>query len=180
MVCTQQLTVENYWKSIYKGWGSRTGRGRSSRFFTSGGQSIGASASASVLSMKIQVLFPLGLTGLISLLSKWLSRVFSNTTVQKHQFSALSLPYGSVLTSIHDYWKNRSFTIQTLVSKVTSLVLNMLSRFVLAFLPGNKCLLFHGWNHHLEPKKIKSATASTFSSSICHEVMRQNAMILIF
>ena len=56
-----------------------------SRFFTSGGQSIGASASASVLPVSIQGLFPLGLTGLISLQSKGLSRVFSNTTVQKHQ-----------------------------------------------------------------------------------------------
>ena len=51
-----------------------------------GGQSIGASASASVLPMNIQDWFPLGLTGLISLLSKGLSRVFSDTTVQKHQF----------------------------------------------------------------------------------------------
>ena len=50
--------------------------------------------------------FPLGLTGLI-LLSKGLSRVFSNTTVQKHQFLALSLLYGPALTSIHDYWKNK-------------------------------------------------------------------------
>ena len=55
--------------------------------FTSGGQSIGASASASVLPMNIQVWIPLGLTGFISLLSKGLSRVFSSTTVQKHQFS---------------------------------------------------------------------------------------------
>ena len=51
-----------------------------SQFFTTGGQSIGASASASVLSMNIQDWFPLWLTGLISLLSKGLSRVFSNTT----------------------------------------------------------------------------------------------------
>ena len=57
-----------------------------SQFFTSGGQSIGYSASASVLPMNIQDWLPLGLTGLISLLSKVLSRVFSNTTVQKHQF----------------------------------------------------------------------------------------------
>ena len=54
-----------------------------SQFFPSGGQSIGASASASVLPVDIQDWFPLGLTGLISLLSKRLSRVFSNTTVQK-------------------------------------------------------------------------------------------------
>ena len=63
-----------------------------SQFFTSGGQSIGTSASASVLPMNIQDRFPLGWTGLISLQSKGLSRVFSNNTVQKHQFQ-LSHPY---------------------------------------------------------------------------------------
>ena len=57
-----------------------------SRLFTSGGQSIAASASASNLPMNIQGWFPLGLTGLVSLLSKGLSRVFSSYTVQKHQF----------------------------------------------------------------------------------------------
>ena len=56
------------------------------QFFTSGGQSIGVSASASVLPMNIQDWFPLGLTGWIFLQSKGLSRVFSNTAVQKHQF----------------------------------------------------------------------------------------------
>ena len=55
-------------------------------FFASGGQSIGVSASASILPMNIQDWFPLGWTGCISLQSKGLSRVFSNTTVQKHQF----------------------------------------------------------------------------------------------
>jgi len=57
-----------------------------SQFFPSGGQSIGASALASVFPMNIQDWFPLGLTGWISLQSKGLLRVFSNTTVQKHQF----------------------------------------------------------------------------------------------
>ena len=57
-----------------------------SQFFAQGGQSIGVSTSASVLPMNIQDWVPLGWTGLISLLSKGLSRVFSNTTVQKHQF----------------------------------------------------------------------------------------------
>ena len=57
-----------------------------SQFFASGGQSIGVSASASVLPMDIQDWFPLGWTGWIFLQSKGLSRVFSNTTVQKHQF----------------------------------------------------------------------------------------------
>ena len=56
-----------------------------SQFFALGGQSIGVSASASVLSMNIQDWFPLGLTGWISLQSEGLSRVFSNTTMQKHQ-----------------------------------------------------------------------------------------------
>ena len=62
-----------------------------SQFFASGGQSIGVSASASVLLMNIQDWFPLELTGLISLQSKGLSRVFSNTTVQKHQFFGFQL-----------------------------------------------------------------------------------------
>ena len=62
-----------------------------SQFFTSGGQSIRASASASVLPVNIQDWFPLRLTGSISLQSKGLSRVFSNTTVQKHQFFGTQL-----------------------------------------------------------------------------------------
>ena len=59
--------------------------------------------------MNIQDLFPLELTGLISLQSKGLSRVFSSTTVQSINSSVLSLLYGPTLTSIHDYWKNHSF-----------------------------------------------------------------------
>ena len=62
-----------------------------SQFFTSGGQSIGVSASASILSMNIQDWFPLGGTGLISLQPKGLSRVFSNATVQKHQSFGIQL-----------------------------------------------------------------------------------------
>ena len=64
-----------------------------SQFFASGGQSIGDLASASVLSMNIQDRFPLGWTGWISLQSKGLSRVFSNTTVQKHQFFSAQLSF---------------------------------------------------------------------------------------
>ena len=79
-----------------------------SQFFTSGSQSIGVSASTSVLPMNIQDWFPLGLTVWISLQSKGLSRVFSNTMVQKHQFFGSQL-YSSILTSIHDHWKNHSF-----------------------------------------------------------------------
>ena len=70
--------------------------------------SSGIGASALVLPMNIQGWFPLGLTGLISLQSKRLSRVFSNTTAQKYP-SALSLLYSLILTSVHDYWKNQSF-----------------------------------------------------------------------
>ena len=80
-----------------------------SQFFTAGGQSIGVSASTSVLPMNIQDWFPLGWTGWISLLSKGLSRVFSNTTVQSINSLVLSFLYSPTLTSIHDYWKNHSF-----------------------------------------------------------------------
>ena len=80
-----------------------------SQFFTSGGQSIGASASASILPMNIQGWFPLGLTGLISLQFRGLSRVFSSTTTRKHQFFNAQPFYSPTVTSIHGYWKNHSF-----------------------------------------------------------------------
>ena len=80
-----------------------------SQFFASGGQSIGVSASTSVLPMNIQDWFPLGWTGWIPLQSKGLSRVFSNTTVQGINSSALSFLYSPTLPSIHDHWKNHSF-----------------------------------------------------------------------
>ena len=75
-----------------------------SQFFASGGQSIGVCASASAL-MNTQDWSPSGWTGWISFQSKGLSRVFSNTTVQKHQLFGTHCP---TLTSIHDYWKNHS------------------------------------------------------------------------
>jgi len=106
-------------------------------FFSPGGQSTGASASASGLSMNIQGWFPVGLTHLISLLSKWLLRVFSSNTVWKQ----LSLLYGPTLTSVHDCQKNHSFDYMTFVGKVISLPLNMLSGFVIAFLPRSNHLL---------------------------------------
>ena len=80
------------------------------QFFTSGDQRIEFSASASVLPVNMQDWFLLEWTGWICLQSKGLSSVFSNTTVQKHQFRRmLGFLYGPVLTSIHDYWKNHSF-----------------------------------------------------------------------
>ena len=110
--------------------------------FASGGQSIGTSASASVLPMKIQGWFSLRLTGLISLQSKGLSRVFSNTTVQKHQFYRnWCFLYSPTFTSIHDGWKNHSFDEMDLAGKVMSLLFNMLSRLVIVFLPRSKRLL---------------------------------------
>ena len=111
------------------------------QFFASGGQSIGVSALASVLPMNFQNLFPLGLTGFISLQSKGLSTVFSSTTVQKHQFFGILPSLWSNSHSIHDYWKNHSLTIWTSAGKVISLLFNMLSRFVMAFLPKSKHLL---------------------------------------
>ena len=77
--------------------------------FASGGQSTGVLPSASVLPMNIQDWSPLGWTGWISLQSKGLSGVFSNTTDQKHHSSALSFLYSPTLTSIHDCWKNHGF-----------------------------------------------------------------------
>ena len=80
-----------------------------SQLFAPSGQSIGVSSSTSVLPMNIQDWFPLGWTGWISLQSKRLSRVFSNTTVQKHQLFSTQLSLCPALTSINDYWKKHSF-----------------------------------------------------------------------
>ena len=80
-----------------------------SQLFPSGDQSIGVSASASVFPMNIQEQFPLGWTGWISLQSKGLSRVFSNTPFKSINSLALNFLYSPTLTSIHDYWKNHSF-----------------------------------------------------------------------
>ena len=80
--------------------------------------------------------------------------------------------------------KATALTIQTLIGKVISLLFNMLSRFVIAFLPRSKHLLISCLQSPLavilEPKKIKSVTASTLSQPICHEVMGLNAKILVF
>ena len=73
--------------------------------YTSGGQSIRASASALVLPMNIQDWFPLGLSGLIFLLSKWISRVFSSTTVQRHQVSNVQ-PFFFIVQLSHPYMTN--------------------------------------------------------------------------
>ena len=134
-----------------------------SQFLTSGGQSIGASASALVLPMNIQDWFPFGWTGWISLQSKGLSRVFS-----KHHSSKASILRWSAFFIVqlsHPYvttGKTIALTRWTFVGKVMSLLFNMLSSLVLAFLPRSKCLLISwlqtrkqvsltpdGWDVHL-------------------------------
>ena len=121
---------------------------------------------------------------MISSQSKGLSRVFSNTTIQKHQFLGAQF---SLWSNSHPYMttgKTTALTIQTFVAKVTSLLFNMLSRFALAFLPGSKCLLISGRQSPsaviLEPRKIKSYTVSVVSSSVCLEAMGLDAMIFVF
>ena len=110
-----------------------------SQLFTSGGQNIGASASSSVLPMNIQGWSPLGWTSWISLQSKGLSRVFSNTTVQKHQFFSTQLSLQSN-SHIHTWlleklqpWLDRPL--------LTMFLLFMLSRLVITFLPRSRYLL---------------------------------------
>ena len=96
-----------------------------SQLFTWGGQSTGVSASTSVLPVKTRDLSPLGWTGWISSQSKGLSRVFSNTTVQKHQFFGTQL---SSQSNSHPYMttgKTIALTRQTLVGKVMSLLFNL-------------------------------------------------------
>ena len=118
---------------------------------------------------------------MISLQSKGLSKESSPALQFKSINSlALSLLYGPTLTSIRDYWKNHRFDYMDL-GKVMSLPFNMLSRFVIAFLPRSKRLLISWlWSPSaeiLEPPKRKSDTVSTVSPSISHEVMGPDAMI---
>jgi len=113
-----------------------------SQLFTSGGQSFEVSALASVLPKNIQDWFPLGLTGLNSLQFKVLSRVFSSTTIWKHQFSSTQAFFMVQLSHLHmTTGKTIALTICSFVGKMMSLLFNMLSRFVIASLPWSKCLL---------------------------------------
>ena len=122
---------------------------------------IGISPSASVLPMNIQDWFTLEWTGWISLQSRGLSRVFSNTTVQRHQFFSAQPSLWSN-SYVHTWLleKTIALTIQTFVSKVKSLHFNTLSRFVIAFLPRSKRLLISWLQSQsaviLEPDKMWS------------------------
>ena len=147
-----------------------------SQLFAWGGQSTGVSSLASVLPKKSQGWSPSEWTGWISLQSRGLSRLFSNTTVQKHQFYGAE-PSSQSNSHIHTWptGKTIALTRRTLVGKVMSLLLNMLSRLVITFLPRSKYLLI-SWLQSpsaviLEPPKIKSDTVSTVSPSISHKVM---------
>ena len=105
--------------------------------FPSGGQSI--VASASILPMSVHGWFPVRLTSLISLLSKGLWKVFSSTTIQKHQFFG-TLPFlWSISQTGMIIGKTIALTIRTFEGKVMSLLFNTLSRFVIAFLPRKAC-----------------------------------------
>ena len=145
-----------------------------SEFFTSGGQSIWVSASASVLPINIEDWFPLGLTGLIFLQSTGLSSLL------QHHSSKASILWSFFIAQLsHSYvttGKTVGLTRWTLVGKVMSLLFNMLSRLVITSLPRSKCLLI-SWLQWpsaviLEPKKIKSLTISIVSPSICHDGTR--------
>ena len=110
-----------------------------SQLFASGGQSIGVSAS--VLRNEYSGLSSLGLTGWISLQSKGLSRVFSNTTIQDINSWALSFVYDPTQHPYMTTGKTIALTRWTFVGKVMSLLFNMLSRLGIAFLPRSKRLL---------------------------------------
>ena len=145
------------------------------QFFASGGQSIGVSASPSVLRMD------------------WLDLLAVQETLKtllQHHSSKASILRPSEFFMVqlsHPYMTTRktiALTVQTFVAKVMTLQFNTLSRFFIAFLLTSKLLLI-SWLQLpseviLEPKKIKSVTVSTVSPSICHEVMGLCAMILVF
>uniref|UniRef100_A0AC11D979 Uncharacterized protein n=2 Tax=Ovis aries TaxID=9940 RepID=A0AC11D979_SHEEP len=131
--------------------------------------------------------------GLISFRMDWLDLLAVQGTLKshlQHHSSKASILRHSAFFTVqlsHPYMttgKTVGVTRRTLVGKVMSLLLNMLSRLVITFLPRNKCLLI-SWLRSpsaviSEPKKIKSDTVSTVSPSICHEVMGPDAMIFVF
>ena len=154
--------------------------------FASGGQSIGVSASTSVLPMNTPL-------GLISFKMDWLDLLAVQGTLksllQHHSSKASILQCSAFFTVqlLHPYvtiGKTITLTRWAFVGKVMSALFNMLSRLVIVFLPRSKHLLI-SWLQSpsaviLEPPKIKSDTVSTVSPSISHEVMGPDAMIFVF
>ena len=140
-----------------------------SQFFTSGGQIIGVSASASVLPMNIQDC--LDLLAVQGTLKSLLQHHSSKASILRHSsFFVVQLSYPYTITG-----KTIAFTRRTFVGKVMSLLFNMLSRLVITFLPRSKHLLI-SWLQLpsaviLEPPKTKSDTVSMVSPFISHELM---------
>ena len=154
------------------------------QFLTSGGQSIGVSALALVLPINIQRLISfridwLDLLAVQGTLKSLLQHHSSKASVLRHStFFIVQLSHPFMTTG-----KTIALTRWTFVGKVMSLLFNMLSRLVITFLPRSKRLFISRLQSPsaviLEPPKIKSATVSTVSPSICHEVMELDAMILV-
>ena len=151
-----------------------------SQLFASGGQSIGASALASVLSMNIQGWSPLGLTGWISLQSKGLSRVFSNTTVQKHQFFGTQPSLWSdshICTWLLE--KPQLWLEWTFVSKMMSLLFNTVFSFGLYWLKlqmeTTSCPLDMPWmSQRITGQKLTSLTTPQSSPPHPHIYCRSH------
>ena len=155
-----------------------------SQFFTSGGQSIGFSFNISPSNEY---------SGLISFRMDWLDLLAVQGTLksllQHHSSKAPILRRSAffIVQLSHPYMttgKTIALTRRTFLGKVMSLLFNMLSRLVITFLPRSKHLLI-SWLQSsssviLEPPQNKSATVSTVSPSVCHEVMGPDAMILVF
>ena len=132
-------------------------------------------------------------SGLISFRMDWLDLLAVQGTLKslfQHHSSKASILWHSAFFMVqlsHPYMTNGktiALTRQTIVGKVMSLLFNMLSRLVIAFLPRSKCLLI-SWLQSpsaviLEPKLVKSVTVSIVSPSICHEVMGPDAMVFAF
>ena len=150
------------------------------QFFVSGRKSTGASSSVLPMDTKDQSL--LGWTGWISLQSKGLSRVFSNTTIQKQQFFTVHLSLWSkspyIITG-----KIIALTRWTFVNQVLSLLFNKLSRFLTAFLPRSKHLLITAAVticSDFGAQENKLFHCFHCFPSICHEVIGLDAMISVF
>ena len=151
-----------------------------SQLFTSGGQSTGVSALASVLPMNTLRMDWLGLLAVQGTLKRLLQHHSSKASILRYSaFFTVQLSHPYMTTG-----KTIALTRRTLVGKGMSLLLNMLSRLVITFLPRRKRPLI-SWLQSpsaviLEPPKIKSATVSTVSPSVCDQVMGPDAMILVF
>ena len=136
--------------------------------------------------MNIQVLFPLGLTYLISFQSKGFSRVFSNITMWKYQFFSAQ-PSLWCNSHIHTCLprNNTVLTIKASIGKMMSLLFHTLSRFVIAFFPWNQSVSFNFRAavtvcSDFGTQENKTCNACTFLPWVCHEVMWPDAMILTF